>query len=340
MPKCKIGCSGFLYDSWKNAFYPEDLPQKRWLSYYVRKLDALELSITFYRLLKKEAFERWYVDTPPGFAFSLKGSRFITHIKKLKDVALPLETFFNVTLPLHEKFEVVLWQFPPNLKVNIRILQDFIEEIKKYSVRHVFEFRQASWLSKKVIQLLSESNIAICMSDWPEFLSTVPVTADFVYIQRQGAGGDYAANYETDKLKADAKMIRELLKQGKDVYIFFNNDAFAYAPQNAMELKKMLENAMPESHKDIEFSKHSLPLQKKASQKTEAGKDVRKMPQKKTTAKKPSEKKTAKKKKKKRTLQKKASKKPVSKKTAAKKKPAKKSPVKKKPSGKVKSKRK
>lgn len=255
MPKCKVGCSGFLYDSWKDIFYPEDLPQKKWLSHYVKKLDSVELSITFYRLLKKEAFERWYLETPPDFAFSLKGSRFITHIKKLKDVSLPLETFFNVTMPLKGKFEVVFWQFPPNLKVNLKNLENFIEEISKYPVRHVFEFKQTSWLVKKVIKLLSASNIAICMSDWPELLNNVPVTSDFVYIQRHGEGGNYATSYSTDQLKMDAKMIREFLKQGKDVYIFFNNDAFAYAPQNAMELKSILDKTLPKSLNDKEPKK-------------------------------------------------------------------------------------
>ena len=272
MPKCKIGCSGFLYDSWKGTFYPEDLPQKRWLSYYVKKLDSVELSITFYRLLKKEAFERWHQEAPPGFAFSLKGSRFITHIKKLKDVSLPLETFFNVTRPLHDKFEIVFWQFPPNLKVNITNLENFIEAINKYPVRHVFEFKQVSWLNKKVIKLLYESNIAICMSDWPELLNNVPLTADFVYIQRQGEGGNYAASYSTEQLKADAKRIKEFLKLGKDVYIFFNNDAFAYAPQNAMELKSILDKTLPGSLKEKKAVKKKAvkkkPVKKPAVSKT------------------------------------------------------------------------
>jgi uncharacterized protein YecE (DUF72 family) len=330
MPKCKIGCSGFLYDSWRDTFYPEDLPQKRWLSYYVKKLDSVELSITFYRLLKKEAFERWYYETPPDFAFSLKGSRFITHIKKLKDVSLPLETFFNVTMPLHEKFEVVLWQFPPNLKVNIKNLEGFIEEISRYPVRHVFEFKQASWLGKKVLKLLSESNIAICMADWPEFLDNVPVTADFVYIHRHGEGGNYASSYSTEQLKNDAKRIKEFMKQGKDVYVFFNNDAFAYAPQNAMELKQILDKTLPDSLKGVETKKSpepaKTPEKKAAKKKTVTKKTVKKKAVKKKTVKKKAVKKKAVKKKavKKKAVKKKAVKKKTVKKKAVKK-PAKKS---------------
>ncbi|MBI5195946.1 MAG: DUF72 domain-containing protein [Nitrospirae bacterium] len=240
MQKYKIGCSGFMYDAWKGVFYPEELPQKNWLSFYGEKFDALELNVTFYRLLKKEAFERWYKETSPRFSFSLKGSRFITHVKKLKDVELPLSTFFNTTAPLMEKLEVVLWQLPPNLKANLKVLKEFIEALKPYPMRYAFEFRHKSWINSKVFKLLSTYNIAVCMADWPPFIEEVPLTADFVYIRRHGKGGNYSTPYPTEQLKKDAKKIKAFMKEGKDVYIFFNNDAFGYAPQNAKELKEIL----------------------------------------------------------------------------------------------------
>lgn len=259
MPKYRIGCSGFLYDSWRGTFYPEDLPYKKWLSFYVEKLKTVELNVTFYRLLKKEAFDHWYKETPPDFAFSLKGSRFITHIKKLKDVELPLSTFFNVTTPLREKLEVVLWQLPPNLKLNLKSFEDFIETLTAYPVRHVFEFRHKSWLTKKVFNILSDSNMAACMADWPEFIDELPLTADFVYIRRHGEGGSYATNYTREQLERDAKRIKNYLKQGKDVYIYFNNDAFGYAPKNAMELEAILEKSLPKSLKQIPSAKKAVP---------------------------------------------------------------------------------
>jgi uncharacterized protein YecE (DUF72 family) len=280
MPKYRIGCSGFLYDSWKGAFYPEDLVHRRWLSFYMEKFNTVELNVTFYRLLKKEAFERWYKETSPDFIFCLKGSRFITHVKKLKDVELPLSTFFNATAPLLEKLGVILWQLPPNLKLNIRNLEDFIENLKKYPVRHAFEFRHKSWLTKKVISLLSASNIALCMADWPEFINELPVTADFVYMRRHGEGGNYATNYSTEQLKNDAKKIKEYLKQGKDVYYYFNNDAFAYAPKNAMELKGILDSIVPKSlTKEPEAVKVKVkkqePEKKKAEKKKTSKKEVK-----------------------------------------------------------------
>lgn len=325
MPKYRIGCSGFLYDSWKGAFYPEDLPHRRWLSFYMEKFNTVELNVTFYRLLKKEAFERWYKETSPDFIFCLKGSRFITHVKKLKDVELPLSTFFNATAPLLEKLGVILWQLPPNLKLNMKNLEDFIENLKRYPVRHAFEFRHKSWLTKKVMGLLSASNIALCMADWPDFINDLPITANFVYIRRHGEGGNYATNYSTEQLKNDAKKIKEYLKQGKDVYYYFNNDAFAYAPKNASELNEILENIIPKSlTKEPEPVKVKVKKQKPEKKKAEKKKTVKKEAKIKKPIKKPSAKLTAKK------VVKKSPKKPAVKsaKVAAKKSPKKTAPKK------------
>lgn len=281
MPKYRIGCSGFLYDSWRGPFYPDNLPHKKWLSFYIEKFNTVELNVTFYRLLKKEAFERWYKETQPDFTFCLKGSRFISHVKKLKDVELPLSTFFNATAPLLEKLEVVLWQLPPNLKLNMKNLEDFIENLKAYPVRHVFEFRHKSWLTKRVFNLLSASNIALCMADWPDFIDELPLTADFVYIRRHGERGSYATNYSTEQLKTDAKRIKDYLKLGKDVYFYFNNDSFAYAPKNAIELKTILENTLPKTLKE----KLEAKTAKAAKGRAEKKKTVRKITPKKVAKK-------------------------------------------------------
>ena len=297
MPKLRIGCSGFLYDSWRGPFYPEALPQKKCLPFYVKKFNSVELNVTFYRLLKKEAFERWYRETPPQFSFCLKGSRFITHIKKLRDVDLPVITFFNTTSPLMEKLEVVLWQLPPNFVANIKNLGDFIEAVKvyleRYPVRHVFEFRHKSWLNKKVFKLLSDSNIAVCMADWPKFIDELPVTADFVYIRRHGEAGSCSTSYSTEQLKKDAKRIKNYLSLGKDVYIFFNNDASGYAAKNALELRAMLGKSFPRTAR-----KTKKPVKPAYSPRGGAGRTGRHVKPKKTSKKKkvkPVHKKTVKK---------------------------------------------
>jgi len=269
MTKYRIGCSGFLYDSWRGNFYPEHLPHKGWLSFYAQKFKTVELNVTFYRLLKKEAFERWYMETPSDFTFVLKGSRFITHIKKLKDVELPLSTFFNLTAPLKEKFEVVLWQLPPTLRLNLKNFENFLKHLKSYPVRHAFEFRNKSWICKSVFKLLNEYNATACMADWPEFIDDLPLTADFVYIRRHGEGGNYMTDYTTEQLKRDANRIKAYLKDGKDVYMYFNNDAYGHAPKNALELCEILEKMLPKALKQA--GPEEVSVKRPATKKSKTG---------------------------------------------------------------------
>lgn len=239
MPVLNIGCSGFLYDHWKGPFYPEDLPKKGWFRYYCSKFSTVELNVTFYRLPDKETFTKWYQETPSDFVFSLKGSRFITHVKKLKASAEPVDVFFSRALALKDKLGVILWQLPPGLKVDPGRLAEFLELLRPYGLRSTFEFREGTWISKEVISLLQRENASLCMADWPEFLNDLPVTSDFVYIRRHGEGGSYATCYSNEHLKADARRIKRYLKQNKDVFIYFNNDAYGYAPRNALQLKEM-----------------------------------------------------------------------------------------------------
>lgn len=240
MPSLNIGCSGFLYDHWKEIFYPEDMPRRRWLEYYCTKFTTVELNVTFYGVPDKETFSKWYKETPKGFVFSLKGSRFITHIKKLKASAEPVDVFLSRALTLKEKLGVILWQMPPSLKVDPVRLAEFLELLRPYGARNTFEFREDTWISKKVISLMERENASLCMADWPEFLNDLPVTSDFVYIRRHGENGSHATSYSPEKLKTDATRIRKYLRDKKDVFIYFNNDAFGYAPQNALRLKKLL----------------------------------------------------------------------------------------------------
>lgn len=245
MANLYIGCSGFLYEHWKGIFYPEELPQKRWFEYYCSRFRSVELNVTFYKLPDKETFHKWYGETPSGFKICLKGSRFITHVKKLKASAEPLDVFLSRAASLKEKLGAILWQLPPGLKADTGRLSEFLENLRPYKVRSTFEFRDESWINHKgVISLLEKENASLCMADWPEFLNDLPVTADFVYIRRHGEGGSYATCYTTKQLKADATRIRRYLKDKKDVYIYFNNDAFGYAPQNALELMELLKNRL------------------------------------------------------------------------------------------------
>lgn len=240
MPEVHIGTSGFSYDHWRGAFYPEGLAKNKWFGYYCDRFSTVELNVTFYRLPKDEAFKKWRSETPDDFRFALKGSRFITHIKRLKDPADPLKTFMARARLLKEKLAVILWQLPPNFTRDTDRLKVFLKALRKYRRRNVFEFRNESWIDGKVVSLLKDEGAGICMADWPPFIDELPATADFVYIRRHGQGGSYATCYTTEELKKDAQRIRDHLRKKRDTFIYFNNDAMGYAARNALELKRML----------------------------------------------------------------------------------------------------
>lgn len=240
MADLKIGCSGFLYEHWRKNFYPNDLSKSYWLEYYSRHFSTVELNVTFYKLPDRETFLKWYYSTPEDFVFSLKGSRFITHIKKLKDCAEPVDAFFSRATLLKEKLGAILWQLPPTFAADIERLKDFLEMLSPYCLRNTFEFRNKTWMDKKVFDLLKKEKSALCMADWPDFLDKLPPTADFVYVRRHGEEGSYATSYSTESLEKDAKKIKSYLRQKKDVFIYFNNDAFGYAPKNALDLATLI----------------------------------------------------------------------------------------------------
>jgi len=236
----RIGCSGFLYEHWRKNFYPEELSKNYWLEYYSKHFQTIELNVTFHRLPARETFAKWYLSTPEGFVFSLQGSRFITHVKKLKDCAEPIEVFFSRASLLKEKLGIILWQFPPNFNLDVERFKDFLEALRPYSVRNAFEFRNKAWINKNIIDLLEKENAAFCMADYPEFLNKLNLTADFVYMRRHGKDGSYATSYSADLLKEDAKRMKSYFRQKKDVFIYFNNDALGYAPRNASDLINLL----------------------------------------------------------------------------------------------------
>ncbi len=240
MSEIMVGCSGFNYFSWKGRFYPEDLPQKKWLQYYSSVFNSVELNVTFYRLPSKSTFKRWYRETPDNFSFVLKGSRLITHLRKLNEVEEPLQAFFENALFLGEKLKVTLWQFSRGFGLDIKKLEDFLKLLSTYKVRAAFEFRNESWIKEEVFQVISGYGFTLCMADWPSFLDELPVRSEYVYIRRHGHQGSYSTCYTEEEIMRDAKRIKGYAEEGKDVYIFFNNDAYAYATLNARQLMDIL----------------------------------------------------------------------------------------------------
>ncbi len=240
MVPINIGCSGFSYKHWKKVFYPEGLPESGWLRFYSSVFATVELNVTFYHLPSQSAFRSWYETTPPDFRFAVKGSRYITHIKRITDVREPLQRFFEAAFHLNEKMSVVLWQFPPAFRLNLDRLESFLLLLKHFSVRHAFEFRHESWVDQRVFDVLRRHNACMCMADSPPFLDDLPITSDFVYIRRHGQAARHSGRYDRSQLAADAARIKAWRAKGLETFMYFNNDAFGYAPANARELMEML----------------------------------------------------------------------------------------------------
>ncbi len=240
-----IGTSGYSYPHWgSGVFYPKGLKPTDWLSFYSRHFETVELNNPFYRLPSEEAFERWRKETPPGFIFAVKGSRFITHIKRLGDPEGSVATFLQRAALLKEKLGPLLFQLPPWWSLNLERLDGFLRYLRRQRIlpqpRVALEVRHKSWLDPRVFRLLNEAGVALCLADWSELPVEGPLSADFVYIRRHGPTSRYRSCYPEERLQEEARRIRGWLKEGLDVYIYFNNDACGYAVQNALRLKELI----------------------------------------------------------------------------------------------------
>lgn len=241
-----IGTSGYNYDHWSNGvFYPEGLSQKEWLEYYSDHFDTVELNVTFYRLLKKKIFENWYKRTADDFVFVTKGSRYTTHLKKLKDPRESSIKFFRRAAGLKEKLGAVLWQFPASFKLNKERLENFCEALEGIEFakknRHVFEFRNKEWFCKDVYDILEKHNHSLCIAHSSKWPCVKKITTDFVYLRLHGEEL-YSSNYSDGELQKWSKKIKHWIDKDKDVYVYFNNDAKGYAVKNALQLKEILKS--------------------------------------------------------------------------------------------------
>ena len=240
-----IGTSGYNYPHWWNGvFYPSDLPQRKWLEFYAEYFDTVELNVSFYRLPKKEVFEGWYKRTPKKFFFAVKGSRFITHIKRLKDCREPLSLLLDHASPLKEKLGVVLWQLPPRFKFYKERLEEFCVLLstlpRSKLLRHAFEFRDESWFCQDAFQILEEFNFTFCIAHGSGLPFMEVVTSNSIYLRLHGGEVLYGSNYSDKELNQWAEKIKGWGKEGKDIFVYFNNDAYGFAIQNALTLRKFV----------------------------------------------------------------------------------------------------
>ncbi len=237
-----IGTSGWSYKHWRNTFYPENLKVKNQFSYYIDHFNSVEINNTFYGMPSDETFQNWESQVPEDFRYVIKANRFITHIKKLHDPEDSLLIFMEKVKFLEKKLGAILFQLPPSLHVNLRLLEDFLTVLSPKN-RYVFEFRHSSWYLPEVYQLLEKYNCAFCIYELAGHVSPAKVTADFVYVRLHGPTSiKYQGSYSDEALQEWAEQCLKWLKT-KDVYIFFDNDEKGYAAFNALQLQKIIEIA-------------------------------------------------------------------------------------------------
>ncbi|MDT0675288.1 DUF72 domain-containing protein [Autumnicola musiva] len=236
--KVFIGCSGWNYKEWRGKFYPEKLAQKNWLEFYAEKFNTAEVNNTFYRFPKYTTLEKWKKTAPKSFNFTLKGSRYITQMKKLKDVEEPVKNFEEVADVMKTKLSCLLWQLPPNLHRNDEKLIKFCKTLKT-SNKNVIEFRHESWFDEEVYEILRKNSVSFCSISASGFPGDMIVTRKkAAYVRFHGMGKDwYHYHYSKSELKEWYKKIKDC--GAREVYVYFNNDVAANAPKNALELREM-----------------------------------------------------------------------------------------------------
>lgn len=241
--KLKIGTSGWHYNDWQGRFYPEDLKKKDWLKYFSKEFDTVEINNTFYQLPKLETVKNWYKTVEDNFEFTVKASRYITHIKKLKDPEQTLQKFFDIIEPLKEKLGTILYQLPPNQKIDLEKMEHFLQNIPRKN-RSVFEFRNDSWYEDSLYELLSKYNCGFCIHDMPENSSPRIITSDILYVRFHGPSGKYRGDYPDKLMKDWAEWIAGKSSSSNEIYCYFNNDLKGFAVKNAKTLRNFIKEML------------------------------------------------------------------------------------------------
>lgn len=235
-----IGTSGWNYDEWKDGFYAGVKRDDR-LVHYAGRFDAVEANATFYRLQKPATLKHWRDATPDGFRFAIKGNRYLTHNKKLKDPLDSIEIERENARPLAPKLSVVLWQLPGNLDKNIARLREFCEALGSWSdVRHAVEPRHTSWFDAETAECLAAHGVAACQSDAADWPMWDAVTGDLVYVRLHGHTRTYASRYSTASLKRWASLIKRWRSERRTVHVYFDNTAEGAAPRDASKLRSLV----------------------------------------------------------------------------------------------------
>jgi uncharacterized protein YecE (DUF72 family) len=240
MARAYIGTSGWSYKGWKDSFL-RGVPQAEWLSYCAERFTGIEVNGTFYRLQSRATFQKWRDQTPSEFRFAIKGHRYITHNKNLREVDDSIATSKERAEPMGEKLAAVLWQLPARLTKKMERLEKFLEGLESWrEVRHAMEFRDKSWFDEEVAECLSRHRVAVCQSDAPDFPLWDEVTTDLVYVRLHGHTRKYASRYSGRLLDKWAEKTRNWLDERREVHVYFDNDAEGHAPNDALRLMEKI----------------------------------------------------------------------------------------------------
>lgn len=236
-PPVHIGTSGWSYDHWTGTFYPQELPSERRLSEYARWFDSAEINNSFYNLPSARALHDWREAVPPRFVFTAKGSRYLTHMKKLKDPEQGVGRFLERIGQLGDRLGPILFQLPPRWRFNAERLDAFLAALSR-DFRYAFELRDQSWLNEEALELLRRHEAAFCIYELDGFVSPLEVTTDFVYLRLHGPDGPYQGEYPLATLDAWAEEIAGWRERGLAVYAYFDNDEAGFAVRNALALRE------------------------------------------------------------------------------------------------------
>lgn len=234
----RIGTSGWEYAHWRGDFYPKELAKARWFEHYARHFDTVELNTSFYRLPRPEAFDGWRRRAPDGFAFAVKASRYLTHVKRLSEPKEPLERFWSRARRLRDRFGPVLYQLPPRWTPNEERLATFLAAVPPDHPQAV-EFRDRRWYLPTVHSMLEEAGVALCLHDMQGSAPAEPV-GPLVYVRFHGSGARYGGRYSDESLSSWADRIGAWSSDGFPVWAFFNNDIGGHAVRDATRLRELV----------------------------------------------------------------------------------------------------
>jgi uncharacterized protein YecE (DUF72 family) len=237
----RVGCSGWQYKHWRGDFYPASGSPARWLEYYASRFDTVEVNNSFYRLPDSHTFEQWRDRVPAGFLYAVKASRYITHMKKLKDPAVSVDLLFSRVECLEDTLGPVLYQLPPRWPLNVERLRSFLATLPRRRT-HVIEFRDPSWYVDEVFDALSRGGVSLCLHDMEGSASGLRQVGPCVYFRFHGPAR-YAGTYSAAQLSEPAAWCTTQEKKGAPVYAYFNNDIGGHAPRDAMRFREMIATA-------------------------------------------------------------------------------------------------